>query len=164
MAIIKDGRICENQWRHLGDDEALPRDGGVTVSLKRWLAEKEALLKRGAPVGLRLNSEDSPEEIADDAQHFGVIVLDFKQFTDGRGFSQARLLRERFGFEGELRARGDYIRDQVFFLSRVGIDAFEFADAQAAENALPALQEFSVKYQAAADVPEPLYRRRHRKD
>jgi uncharacterized protein (DUF934 family) len=159
MEIIKDGHIVANDWRHLSDDEALPEQA-VTVSLLRWKNERDRLLACSVPLGLRLNSDDSLEEIADDLKYFSIIVLEFRQFTDGRSFSLARLLRERYGFNGELRARGDFLRDQMFFLSRVGVNAFEPNGSANAQELLPALQEFTVKYQAAVDVKEPLYRRR----
>jgi uncharacterized protein (DUF934 family) len=159
MAIIKDGKIAGNDWRHVADDESLP-ESNVSVSLKRWKAEKDSLTVRNAPLGLRLNASDAPEEIADDLKHFGLIVLEMAQFADGRVFTQAALLRERYGFIGELRVRGDFLRDQMFYLARVGVNAFEFADGVNLEEMLPALGEFTVKYQAAVDVREPLYRRR----
>jgi uncharacterized protein (DUF934 family) len=159
MALIKNGILEQNTWQHVGDDESLPQSA-MTVSLKRWKAEKEDLLARNLPLGLRLNSEDAPEEMADEVKHFSLIVLEFTHFTDGRAFSQARLLRERFNFTGELRVRGNYLRDQVFFLSRVGVNAFELPDTNAVEDLLAALHEFSVKYQAAVDIPKPLYRHR----
>lgn len=159
MEIIKDGQIVANDWRHLGDDEALPEQA-ITISLPRWKNEKDRLLSLGVPLGLRLNSDDPLEEIADDLKYFSMIVLEFRQFTDGRSFSLARLLRERYGFDGEIRARGDFIRDQMFFLTRVGVNAFEPKGSQNLQEMLSALQEFTVKYQAAADVKEPLYRRR----
>jgi len=158
MEIIKDGHIVANDWRHLSDDEILPEQA-ITVSLPRWKSEKDRLLACGVPLGLRLNSDDSLEEVADEIKHFSIIVLEFRHFTDGRSFSLARLLRDRYGFDGELRARGDFIRDQMFFLSRVGVNAFEPAGSVSLQELLPALQEFTVKYQAAADVKEPLYRR-----
>ncbi|CAI8942214.1 DUF934 domain-containing protein [Methylocaldum szegediense] len=158
MEIIKDGQIVANDWRHLSDDEAVPEQA-VTVSLSRWRNEKDRQTTFGIPLGLRLNSDDPLEEIVDDLKHFSIVVLEFRQFTDGRSFSLARLLRERYGFDGEIRARGDFIRDQMFFLTRVGVNAFEPKDAQNLQDMLPALKEFTVKYQAAVDVKVPLRRR-----
>jgi uncharacterized protein (DUF934 family) len=159
MAIIKDGRITGNDWRHAADDEMLP-EGNITVSLKRWQAEKDSLAGRNAPLGLRLAAADAPEAVAGDLGHFGLVVFDMAHFTDGRVFSKARLLRERFGFSGELRARGDFLRDQMFFLARVGVNAFEFPEGADLEDKLRAFGEFSVTYQAGVDDPRPLYRRR----
>ncbi|MGZ8244086.1 DUF934 domain-containing protein [Methylomagnum sp.] len=159
MAVIKDGNITGNDWRHAADDEALP-EGNATVSLKRWLAEQDSLAGRPAPLGLRLTAADAIEGILGDLGRFGVIVFDMAHFTDGRVFSQARLLRERHGYAGELRARGDFLRDQMFFLHRVGVNAFEFPEGADLENMLHAFREFSVTYQTGADEPLPLHRRR----
>lgn len=160
MAIIKDGSIVGgDEWRHVADDEALP-EGNVTVSLKRWQAEKDTLAGRAAPLGLRLAAADSIESILGDLGRFGVIVFDMAHFTDGRVFTQARLLRERHGYQGELRARGDFLRDQMFFLHRMGVNAFEFPEGTDLDDRLVAFREFSVTYQTGADEPLPLYRRR----
>ena len=159
MRIIKDGDIVADEWRHVADDEALP-DGRISVSLKRWREERDVLAGRGAPLGLRLAAHEAVEEIAGELGQFELIVLDMVQFTDGRVFSQARLLRERWNFAGEVRVRGDFIRDQIFFLSRVGVNAFEFPDGTDLDSMRRALGEFSVTYQAAADRRDPLYRRR----
>ena len=159
MTVIKDGAIAANGWTHVADGEALPA-GAITVSLQRWQAEKAQLLPRRQTAGVRLMAADDPETLKDDLPHLGLIVLDMAAFSDGRVFSQARLLRERFGYTGELRARGDFLRDQMFFLARVGVNAFEFPGNTDLEDRLKAFQEFSVTYQAAADNREPLYRRR----
>lgn len=158
MAIIKDGSIVGNDWSHAADDAALP-EGNATVSLKRWLAEKDSLAGHGS-LGLRLTAADSIESILGDLGRFGVIVFDMAHFTDGRVFTQARLLRERHGYQGELRARGDFLRDQMFFLHRMGVNAFEFPEDTDLDDRLVAFREFSVTYQAGADEPLPLYRRR----
>lgn len=160
MALIKNGEIAADPWRHLADDEALPAAGGVTVSLARWQAEKTGALAGAFPLGLRLGSNAAPEDFTADLERFELIVLEFPAFTDGRLFSVARLLRDRYDYGGEVRARGDFLRDQVFFLVRVGVNAFELAEGTDPETILPALAEFSVKYQAAADEKLPLYRRR----
>jgi uncharacterized protein (DUF934 family) len=159
MQIIKDGRIVADDWRHLADDEALAGNR-VTVSAARWQAEKSTLLAAGVELGLRLRGDDPLEELADDLPSFQLVVIEFPVMADGRGFSLARLLRERYGYRGEIRARGDFIRDQMFFLARVGVNAFECGQAQDLEALLPALSEFTVRYQAAVDEPLPLYRRR----
>lgn len=149
MRIIKDGRIVEDPWRHLSDDEPAG-EGAVSVTLMRWKHERDALLSRAAPLGVRLAAGERPEDLAEDLGHLGLVVLDFSSFRDGRSFSQARILRERFCYMGEIRARGDFIQDQMFFLSRVGVNAFELRDEEALAGALPALSDFSVIYQPAA--------------
>lgn len=163
MVIRTDGRAIPDGWQQLDDRAALPASGPVTVSLARWQTERVALMARSEPVGLHLGAADAPETIADDLPHFPLIVLNFEAMSDGRLFSLARLLRERFGFAGELRARGEFIVDQMFFLKRVGVDAFEpFPSATTPEEVSAALTTFSVTYQAAADERQPLYRRSQR--
>ena len=107
MPLIKDGLLIEDSWTAVADDEPLGPDVDPIVSLERWQAEREDLLRRGGPLGLRLRSDQSPERIADDLRHFDLIALEFPKFTDGRAYSYARLLRDRCGFEGELRREAE---------------------------------------------------------
>src|SRR5690606_12426030 len=100
------------------------------------------------------------EEIAEDLQHFQVVALNFPAFTDGRHYSSARLLRERYGYKGEVRAIGDVLRDQLFLMRRCGFDAFAVRPDRDPYDALLGLKDFSVTYQAASDDPRPLFRRR----
>jgi len=159
MPIIKDGAIVADETRHLADDEAAT--GAVfTVSFARWQSEKENLKASGASLGVRLAGNDPVAAIAADLPHLALVVVEFPALADGRGFSIARLLRDRYGFTGEIRARGDFIRDQVYFLGRVGVNAFEPTNTSHLDALLPALTEFTVNYQAAADDKQPLYRRR----
>jgi len=151
MQIIKDRKVTENQWRHL-DDSARTVDGNITVSLSRWKTEKESLLNRQGNLGLRITSGDSIEEFADGLNDLNMICLDFPVFTDGRLFSTAQTLRSRFGYKGELRAIGNFIRDQIFFLSRVGVNSFELRKSDDPAEALNALDEFTVKYQESSDT------------
>lgn len=148
MHIIKDGRIAADHWQHLTDDEP-PTSHPFTVSLGRWTSQRDTLRQQSNPVGVRLGAADSPEALAGDLSDLPLIVLQFDSLRDGRSFSHARILRERLGYTGEIRARGDFIRDQMFFLSRVGVDAFEFDDDTTAARALPALKDFSAVYQPA---------------
>lgn len=159
MTVIKDGHGIDNAWTHLDDDAPLPF-GAITVSLARWQRERDELRRRDEPVGVRLAPADAPEALGDDLPVLPLIVLDMVPFTDGRSFTQARLLRERLGFTGELRARGDFLRDQMFFLGRVGVNAFEFREGTDLAEQLKAFKEFTVTYQAAVDTNQPLYRRR----
>lgn len=149
MPVIKDQQILENTWTHVADDAPLA-NGDITVSVKRWNEEKSELLKRTGKVGVRLEPTDSIEAICDDLSAIGLIELNFPVFTDGRSFSQARLLRSRCRYEGEIRATGNFLADQVFYLHRVGVDAFEFDDPKAMETGLSALKDFSVNYQASS--------------
>jgi len=161
MQIIKNGKIINDDTRHLADDET-PTGSRFTVSFARWQAEKENLQQAEGKVGVRLNGGDALAAIADDLPRLEPVVVEFPALADGRAFSLARLLRERFGYAGEIRARGNFIRDQVYFLARVGINAFEPVEGTDLEKLLPALKDFSVNYQAAADDKKPAYQMRGR--
>ncbi|MGH6946093.1 MAG: DUF934 domain-containing protein [Kiloniellales bacterium] len=163
MPLIKDGRLAEDAWIAVGDDEPLPADRPALISLGRWQAEREALLGRNAPLGLRLRSDQSPRLVAADVSRFRLLALEFPKLNDGRAFSYARLLRERYGFSGEIRAVGHLIRDQFAFLTRCGFDAVEVKDATLAEQWHDALAEFSVVYQPATDSRRPAFTLRRTK-
>ena len=109
---------------------------------------------------LRLEPGDDPARAADRLRSAARVEVNFPSFTDGRGYSVARLLRERHGYQGELRAVGDVQRDQLFYLARCGFDAFLLRDGLDAQEALSALHDFSEAYQASVERPEPLFRRR----
>ena len=159
MKVIKHGAPAANGWTHLEDAAPIPATP-FTVTLGRWRNERDTLQTLPQPVGVRIGAAEAPEELADDLAGLPLVVLDMATFTDGRVFTQARLLRERLGFAGELRARGDFLRDQMFFLQRVGVNAFEFPEETDLTDRLGAFREFTVTYQAAVDTPEPLFRRR----
>lgn len=161
MRIIKDGRVTEDAWRLVGDEEAVSPSGHAIVSLSRWNKEGNALLASGGPLGVVLRSKESPQDISNRDQ-LALIAVDFPAFTDGRGFTSARLLRTRLGYKGEIRAVGDVLRDELFFMKRCGIDSFAMKPGKDIEGALDAFQDFSVTYQAAADDERPLFRRVHR--
>jgi uncharacterized protein (DUF934 family) len=150
MALLKQGQIVADGWRRIGDDEPLCDSGPVIVSLKRWQHEREALTARGS-IGIVLNSDQGPASIADDLAHFDLIALDFPRFQDGRAYSYARLLRERYKFTGELRAVGNVLRDQLLFMRRTGFDAFELPETADVREWLKAFEDFSVFYQRASD-------------
>jgi uncharacterized protein (DUF934 family) len=159
MQIIRDREIVEDNWRHL-DDEAALVDGKITVSLNRWQEQHNTLSKHKSGLGLRLTGDDPLEEIVPDLASFSLIVLIFPAFTDGRCYSFARLLRDRYHYTGEIRAQGDVLRDQLYYMSQSGINSFELASSEQMENALVAFNDFSENYQATALKPDPLYRRR----
>ena len=152
MPLIKDHRIVDDPWTALDDAAPLPAGVWPIVSLERWQAERDALEEAGVPLGLRLRSDQSPRLVADDLANFAVVALEFPKFTDGRPYSGARLLRERYGFTGELRAVGHVARDQALFLVRCGFDAFEVPEGTAPEAWRAALSRISVRYQRAADA------------
>lgn len=151
MPLIKDGRFITDEWRHLEDAEPVPREEAVTVSLARWSSERDTLYRPSGRLGLRLPNDVPPARLARDLERFDLIMLSFPRFTDGRAYSQARLLRARLGFKGELRATGDVLRDQLLFMRRCGIDAFEVAKRAVAEDWLAAFADFALYYQPAED-------------
>jgi uncharacterized protein (DUF934 family) len=168
--IIKERRLQDDAWKvvNLVDGEA-PFDvclpvGPLLVPISVWKAKKSCLIAReyehGTPLGIWLSSGDDVAEIANDIDDFTVIAVHFPKAADGRGFSTARLLRERHGYDGELRAFGDIGRDQLFYLKRVGFDAFVIGEGRSAEEALAAFDDFPEVYQASTEQPDPLFRRR----
>ena len=163
--LIKQRQIASDSWQLLrngaeGVRPNVPATGDVIVPVRRWREERHALTARAGRVGVLLDGSDDPADIAEDLRLFGVVAVDFPRFTDGRGYSTGRLLRERYGWRGEMRAVGDVQRDQLFYLSRCGFDAFLLRDGENPVVALGAFDDFSERYQAAVDQPVPLFRRR----
>ncbi len=150
MKIIKDKQITEDSCTHIADDESLST-GDITVSLTRWKKEKSALAQYSGNIGIRLSPTDKVEDIADDLKNINLIALEFPVFTDGRSFTQARLLRDRYQFEGEIRAMGGYMPDQAFYLHRVGVNAFESESPDLLSLILSTLNDFTVNYQTSTN-------------
>jgi uncharacterized protein (DUF934 family) len=151
MALVKNGELVASSFVDASGAEAIPPAGAVIVSLEQWQAHRDELLARGTPLGIRLHSDQPPELIAPDLAHFAVVALEFPKFRDGRAYSYARLLRERYGFKGELRAVGEVLLEQLFFMLRTGFDAFDIQSADPLEDYRTALADFSVWYQPTAD-------------
>lgn len=159
--LLKGNALIEDEWTLVAataEDAALPA-GKIIVPAAIWTARREQLLPRG-DVGVWLDSDEDPALIADDLPALPLVAVNFPAFSDGRGFSTARLLRERYGFGDELRAIGDVLVDQLFFMKRCGFDSYALRDDQDGETAIAALGVFSESYQAATDEPTPLFRRR----
>ena len=157
MPLIRDGRLADDPWVTVGDEEPLPEGAPAIVSLDRWRAEGGALRRRNLPLGIRLRSDQPPGLIAEDLAHFAVVALEFPKFTDGRAYSYARRLRERYRFRGELRAVGNVLSDQALFLLRCGFDAFEVAEGTTSEAWIKARAAISVRYQPASDGATPAF-------
>ena len=151
MPLLKDGGIAEEAWVKVADDAALPDDQPALISHARWEAERAALQTRNAPLGIALPNNLDVLTFGPEAGRFGLIALNFPKFSDGRAYSQARLLRERFSYRGELRATGHVLRDQLLHMHRAGFDAFEIARNDAAEVFAKALASLSVFYQPTGD-------------
>ena len=158
LIILNNDRpaIASDMWTHVADDEALPEAAPAILSLERWTADRESLAGRNAPVGVRLRSDERIDALLGDLDSVPAIALDFPNLGDGRHFTTARLLRERHGYRGEIRATGQVLRDQLFFMARCGFDAFELPAGADAEGAQEAFGEFSVVYQPAADGRTPV--------
>ena len=155
MPLIEDGKLVEDGWVSVGDGEDLPANDPAIIGLDKWIEDRDRLGKRNAPLGLRLKAGQSPDLIAGDLGRFDVIALEFPVFTDGRAYSYARTLRERYAFTGQIRAVGNVLRDQYFFMRRCGFDAFEVADGIRIEDWLESDREISVVYQRATDGRPP---------
>jgi uncharacterized protein (DUF934 family) len=151
MALIVDDALVEDSYRAVGEGEAMPESGAVLVPLAVWQQERDALLARNEAVGVRLKSDESPELIADDLESIALVALEFPQFRDGRAYSYARMLRERFGFTGEVRAVGDVLMEQLHFMLRTGFNAFEIAGDEPLRQYETAKAEFSIWYQPTGD-------------
>ena len=165
MAIlIRRGQICNENWPLLdaAGAELAPSSAvdGVLVPLAGWRERRARLSPLPARLGVLLQATDDITTIAEDIDEIKLVAVHFARFSDGRGYSLARLLRGRYGYRGELRAVGDVLRDQLFYMRRVGFDAFELRADQDADAALKAFQDFTECYQGAIEPPLPLFRRR----
>ena len=168
-SIIKNRAIVSDDWTvvRAAEDgtlpavEALPA-GKVIVPFALWTASRDALIaSRGAgEIAVWLEPDSEPADVVADFDRLALIAIDFPVFRDGRGYSIARLLRERHGYKGEIRAIGDVLRDQVRLMYRCGFDAFAVREDKDIHDALKAFDDFTVQYQGAFDDPVPLFRRR----
>jgi uncharacterized protein (DUF934 family) len=162
VRVIKDNQIIEDNWTRVDTVEAeqvLP-DGDIIVPFSYWKQNRDALKGRAGNLAVCLNGDDRVEELAADLGQFSLVALDFPAFKDGRCYSHARLMRDRYGFKGDLRAVGDVLRDQLFYLKRCGFSSFFIRHDKDINDALKAFNDFSVKYQTAADGALPVYRLR----
>ena len=148
--IDRTGRGIPDHWQLLAEDASLPPSGPVVLPLQRWLAERDRLRLRGELNGVFLRSDESVADIEKDVRFIDLIILEFPKFTDGRPYSAARLLRERYGYVGELRGVGEILRDQLGFLRRCGFDSF--ALKRSGELGEELFDEISPVYQTAADA------------
>ena len=163
MPLLKNGKLIDDPWVHIPDEVAIPASGPVIVGLKRWRDEHKSLLKRKDPVGVRLQSDHTAGDVADDLEHLGVVAFAFPVFRDGRAYTNARRLRERHGYRGEIRAIGNVLRDQYLFMLRCGFDALEVKEGETVEDWQRATGAITVFYQPAADEKETVLQKRHRK-
>jgi uncharacterized protein (DUF934 family) len=151
MPVIRGNSFVEDEFVTVPDGEEIVAGSQPIVSLERFQKEREHLLARSAPIGVRLKSNDNPEILKDILPRIALIAIEFPSFRDGRGFSWARMLRTRFGFKGEIRAVGNFLYDQLAFMVRTGFDAFEVRQDFHEEEFARAMREITFFYQPSAD-------------
>jgi len=164
--LIKHGIATTDSWQILDlaagespETVALP-DGDVIFPLAVWQARKDEIVSRPT-IGLLLQPADRVEDVAGELASFNLIAVNFPKFVDGRGYSTAALLRQRYGYTGELRAVGDVLHDQLFFMRRVGFDSYALKEGKSLDYAIAAgFKPFTEAYQGATDQAQPYFRRR----
>jgi len=161
MALLKDGKVTADTYTDVSGQDTVPANGAIIVSLEQWRENKDTLSARSDALGIVLRSNEKPELITDELQRFSVIALDFPAFGDGRAYSYARLLRDRYGYTGELRAVGDVLLEQLHFMHRVGFNAFQLESADAAKQWEVAAGDISVWYQPTGDGRDAVIQLRH---
>jgi uncharacterized protein (DUF934 family) len=159
------GALVENPWLLLAKEATLSAVKEATAKLvvvpcKLWLAEKAALLSTGKTFGVWLDSDETATAIAGDLASLPLVALNFPSFMDGRSYSTAAVLRNHYRYDGEIRAIGDVLRDQLFYLRRCGFSSFDLKDSVKVEDAQKALTDFTTNYQATVEEPRPLFQRR----
>ncbi len=158
MRIIRNRKIQNDDWRlspELGGvEEPCPAAAPLLVSVARLVEDAETLLADGAEIGVLLRPDDDLADVESYLPRLALVAIEFPKFNEGRGYSQARLLRNRLGFTGEIRALGDVSRDRLAFLERCGFNAFVLRPGESLEAALPAFAEISLRYQPAEDAAE----------
>lgn len=154
MAIVKNDTVIDQEWITVDAEGDLPAsDENLIVPLARFKEQREDLIGRNGGLGVLLNPGDAPEDLAADLDRLSIITVNFPAYTDGRGYSYGRVLRERMGFKGELRAVGDVLRDQLLYMHRCGFDSYDLnVDGETALTKVrAALKEMSVYYQPTGD-------------
>ena len=162
-SLAEGGQIVEDHWISIDTEDALAtaaNGASLLVAHAVWSARRDELIARGTPIGVRLEAHDEPASIADDLDRLALIAVQFPKFTDGRGYSIARLLRQRYGYRGPLRAVGDVLRDQLFYMLRCGFDSFAMKHDEQVDGALSAYRDFTEAYQTSVDRTVPLFARR----
>jgi uncharacterized protein (DUF934 family) len=151
MPLVKNGKIATDIFVHVADDAELPSDGAVLISAARFLENPEAISRRLGKTGVIWPNNRDVDDLVPHLDRLAVVALVFPTFRDGRAYSQARLLRERYGFKGESRATGQVLRDQFLFMLRAGFDAFEVKKDSDAEAFTNTAKRYSVFYQPTGD-------------
>ncbi len=148
--LLRDAQIVVDEWRYVAEAAADPA-APLIVTLAQWQLQPDTWLTRGTPLGLVLSPADHVQQLAPDLKYFALVAAEFPGPSEGRGYTQARLLREQWNFKGELRATGYVRRDQLFFLARCGFNSFELPDSDIAQ-AYTAFSTFTAAYQPCNDA------------
>ena len=151
MPLVKNGKITDDAFVHVADDAPLPGDGAILISAERFLGDPEAISRRLGKTGVVWPNNRDIDDLVPYLDRLAAVALVFPTFRDGRAYSQARLLRERFLYRGELRATGQVLRDQFVFMLRAGFDAFEVKKAGDADAFAQTTKRYSVFYQPTGD-------------
>jgi len=151
MPLVKNGTIATDLFVHVPDGAELPADGAVLISTARFLDDPETLLRRAGKLGVIWPNNRDVDDLVPWLDRLAAVALVFPSFRDGRAYSQARLLRERHGYDGELRATGQVLRDQFVFMLRAGFDVFEVKKDSDAEAFAGSAKRYSVFYQPTGD-------------
>jgi len=151
MPLVKGGKISGDAFVHLADDAAIPHDGAILISAARFLEDTEILSRRAGKTGVVWPNDRDVDDLVPHLDRLAVIALVFPTFRDGRAYSQARLLKERYDYRGELRATGQVLRDQFLFMLRAGFDAFDVKKQGDAEAFANTVKRYSVFYQPTGD-------------
>ena len=151
MPLVKNGKITDDVFAVVADDAEIPEDGALIISAARFLENPEVLSRRLGRTGVIWPNNRDLDDLVPYLDRLALVALVFPTFRDGRAYSQARLLRERYGYHGEMRATGQVLRDQFLFMTRAGFDAFEVKKPADAEAFAGTVQRYSVFYQPAGD-------------
>lgn len=151
MPLVKKGAIAADAYVHVGDEAEIPVDGAALIPAARFLADAEMLARRNSPTGVIWPNNRDLDELVPYLDRLSVVALVFPTFRDGRAYSQARLLRERYGYKGELRATGQVLRDQFVLMLRAGFDSFEVKKDADAEAFAATVKRYTVFYQPTGD-------------
>jgi len=160
MPLVRNGRIVAERFIKVEDDASIPTEGPVLIPGERFLADASELVARGGEIGVTWPNNRDIDQLAPYLDRLALVALVFPAFKDGRAYTQARILRERFGFRGELRATGQVLRDQFLFMQRAGFDSFEVKKEADAQVFADVIKRYSVFYQPTGDGRVTAFRQR----
>jgi uncharacterized protein (DUF934 family) len=158
--VLKDNCVINDSWTILSEDSETLPNGDILLSYNQWQTLSDQIQNHNGSIGVIIEGNAEIEEIIEPLLDLPLIAINFTKFADGRGFSAATLIRERYNYSGEIRAVGGFMRDQLYLLSRCGFNAFKFDNTVDLTDSAKSLQDFSETYQVSADQENPLFRRR----